>query len=157
MREIEDASSVSVGEPLPRIAAVEASGGLKVRIAWADDVRPPTIVDLAPDVFTFRAYVPLRDDAGLFGTVHVINGGAALGWGADDGIDMPVTAIERLADEIMSTADFQAFLKRTNLTRDAAAAQFGISRRLVGYYASGQPIPRYIALACSYLEARNAA
>lgn len=154
---IEHASRVTVGEPLPNIASVEARGGLSVSITWTENMRPCAIVDLAPDIFTFKTYAPLRDDPELFSTVHVIDGGAALGWGADDRVDMPATAIERLADEVMSTEDFQAFLKRTNMTRDAAAAQFGISRRLVGYYASGQPIPRYIALACSYLESRNAA
>ncbi len=125
MRGTDGSSTFSVGEPLPNIAAVEASEGLSVSVAWADDTRPRATVDLAPDILTFKSYAPLRDDPELFRTVHVINGGSALGWGADDRIDMPATAIERLADEVMSTADFQAFLKRTNLTRDAAAAQSG--------------------------------
>lgn len=152
-----DEFSNSVEEPLPNIAAVEAGEGLSVSVTWSETTQLNTRVDLAPDIFTFRTYAPLRDNPELFRTVHVINSGSALGWGSDDGIDMPSTAVERLASEVMSTLNFQAFLKRTNLTRDAAAAQFGISRRLVGYYASGQPIPRYIALACSYLESRSAA
>ena len=157
MQEIETISNaIVVGEPLPRIAAVQPQGGLSVSITWATSPEPVT-VDLAPDILTFKTYVPLRNDLALFKTVHVMTGGAALGWGADDGIDMPATAVERLAEEVMSTTDFQAFLKRTNLTWDAAAAQFGISRRLVGYYASGQPVPRYIALASAYLESRTAA
>lgn len=156
MRKTDETSIVVEGEPLPRIASVASLEGLVVSVVWAGHPQP-AIVDLAPDILTFKTYAPLRDDPALFETVHVISGGAALGWGVDDGIDMPATAVERLAEEVMSTADFQAFLKRTNLTWDAAAAQFGISRRLVGYYASGQPVPRYIALACAYLEARTAA
>lgn len=157
MREIEDPPPLSVGEPLPLIASVATRGGFRVAVGWVGESRPSAEVDLAPDVFTFKVYAPLRDDPKLFDTVHVVDDGTALGWGQDTSIDMPATAVERLADEVMSTEDFQAFLRRTKMTRDAAAAQFGISRRLVGYYASGQPIPRYIAMACRYLELRSAA
>ena len=65
---------------------------------------------------------------------------------------MPATAVERLATDVMSNDDFAGFLTRNNLSLDAAAGQLGISRRLVAYYAKNRPIPRYIALACRYIE-----
>ncbi|MBV8746324.1 MAG: hypothetical protein JO134_14905 [Xanthobacteraceae bacterium] len=56
----------------------------------------------------------------------------------------------------MSSADFRAWLERHNFTYDAAAAQLGISRRLVAYYASKRDLPRYIVLACRYLDTESA-
>ena len=52
----------------------------------------------------------------------------------------------------MTPADFSAFLERHALSLDAAAAELGISRRLVAYYAKEREVPRYIALACAYLD-----
>ena len=108
--------------------------------------------DLAPHVLTFALYRPLRENRELFETVHVAADGAAIAWGPGEEIDMPATAIERLATDAMSNGDFAAFLTRNNLSLDAAAGQLGISRRLVAYYAKNRPVPRYIALACRYLE-----
>ena len=69
--------------------------------------------------------------------MHLTAGGTAIAWGDDGEIDMPATALERLAGEQMSGLDFSEFLARNKLTYEAAAASLGISRRLVGYYASG--------------------
>jgi hypothetical protein len=99
-----------------------------------------------------KVFAPLRNDPGLFQTVHIVEGGAAIAWGDDDKIDMAATTVERLADESMTPADFSAFLERHSLSLDAAAAQLGISRRLAAYYAKDREIPRYIALACAYLD-----
>ena len=87
--------------------------------------------------------------------MHLTAGGTAIAWGDNGEIDMPATALERLAGEQMSGLDFSEFLARNKLTYEAAAASLGISRRLVGYYASGRPVPRHIALACRYLEAER--
>ncbi|HUJ83957.1 MAG TPA: MucR family transcriptional regulator, partial [Candidatus Acidoferrales bacterium] len=87
-----------------------------------------------------------------FQTVHIVEGGAAIAWGDGDEIDIAATTVERLADESMTPADFSAFLQRHSLSFDAAAAQLGISRRLVAYYVKEREIPRYIALACAYLD-----
>ena len=139
---------------MPRLASVAPAEGLSITVEWADGPRTGRrdIVDLAPDILTYRFYRPLRDDPKLFATLHPVDDGAAIAWGEDETIDMPATAVERLADQSMVAADFSAFLTRNRLTFDAAAAQLGISRRLVAYYASGQPIPRHIALACERLD-----
>lgn len=142
-----------VGQPMPRLASVAPAGGLSLAVTWAEGPRAgiAETVDLAPDIMTYRFYRPLRDDVDLFASVRVDDDGAAVVWG-DETIDMPATAIERLAESAMVAEDFSAFLKRNDLTFDGAAAQLGISRRLVAYYAGGRPIPRYIKLATERLD-----
>jgi len=145
---------VRVGDPLPELASVRPAYGHSIEVTWAAGPRRERteVVDLAPDIFTYKVYRPLRDDPDLFQTVHVAHDGIAVAWGDQDEIDMPATAIERLAEEAMSLADFVAFLERHRFTFDAAAAELGISRRLVAYYAAGRPIPRTLALACAYID-----
>jgi hypothetical protein len=151
---------ILVGKPLPWIASVVADGGFVVRVTWrgrvASRTRKAEPIDLAPAIFTYKIYRPLRDNPRLFRSVHVVHDGNAIAWGAEDEIDMSAAMLERLADERMVKADFRAFMGRNKLTLDAAAAQLGISRRLAAYYASGErPVPRYIALACRSLDRRR--
>jgi len=146
---------VQVGPPMPQIGSVEADSEFSIRVTWLGNVNPslPTAIDLAPIILTYKFYRPLRDNRELFRTVHIINDGTAIAWGPNDEIDMPATAIEHLASEVMENSDFRSWLEKNRLTLDAAATQLGISRRLTAYYASGEkPIPRYIALACAYLD-----
>ena len=146
--------AIRVGDPLPRIASVVARAPFVIDVQWANGEAQS--VDLSPDIFTYKFYAPLRDDAKLFASVHAIRDGSAIAWGENEEIDMPATAVERLASEIMEPADFSAFLKRNKLTYDAAAAQLGLSRRQVAYYASEKKAPRHVALACAFLERRFA-
>ncbi len=98
MSGIEDDAVLAIGDPLPEILAVaRGAGPFEVAVTWRDGAR--VVVDLAPDIFTFKTFAPLRDDPDLFGTVHVVNEGSAVAWGYRDEIDMPATAIERLAEE----------------------------------------------------------
>jgi len=143
---------IKAGDPLPRIASVSPREKFAVAVRWKDGREQ--IVDLAPDIFTYRFDKPLREDAALFASAHVTDGGAAIAWGDEEQIDMPATSLERLAAESMEPADFSAFMRRHQLTLDSAAAQLGLSRRLIAYYASERSIPRHVALACRYLDAR---
>jgi hypothetical protein len=146
---------ISVGDPMPRLVSVAWQGAYGIAVRWAPGSareHDAGLVDLAPLILTLKFYKPLRDNSELLETVHTIEDGSAIAWGADDAIDMAATSIERLAEEQMSSADFRAWLEQHKLTYDAAAAQLGISRRLVAYYADERPIPRYIALACRYLD-----
>ena len=101
---------------------------------------------------TYKVYRPLRENPELFKSVHLTADGAAIAWGNDDAIDMAATTVERLAEEAMEPSDFRGWLERHHFTYEAAAAQLGISRQLVGYYAGKHRVPRYIALACRYLD-----
>jgi hypothetical protein len=145
---------IRVGDPLPRIASVSPHQRWTVTVIWADGDRQ--VVDLAPVIFTYKFYRPLRTDEALFRSVHILDEGSALAWGADDAIDMDASTVARLAEEAMEPAEFAEFLARHKLTYEAAAAQLGISRRLVAYYASERRAPRHIALACAYLEQKLA-
>ncbi len=150
---------ISIGEPMPRLASVACHGAYEIVVGWAAGStreHNADLVDLAPLILTYKLYRPLRDNPDLLKTVHMIEGGSAIAWGVDDAIDMAATSIERLAEEQMSSADFRAWLESRKFTYDAAAAQLGISRRLVGYYADQRPVPRYIALACRYLDLERA-
>jgi hypothetical protein len=144
--------AISVGEPMPRLASVAHHGAYEITVEWVAG-STADVVDLAPLVLTHKFYKPLRDNPDLLKTAHMIEDGSAIAWGVDDAIDMAATSIERLAEEQMSPADFRAWLEQNKLTYDTAAAQLGISRRLVAYYANQRSVPRYIALACRYLEA----
>lgn len=147
-------TEIVVDRVLPRIDAVTAVAPAKVVVTWSGTTREGATetVDLAPMLFAFKLYKPLRDDPGAFGSVHVAAHGSTIAWGEDEEIDMSAGAVEELAEQAMTTADFKAFLKRHGLTLEAAAAQLGIGRRLVAYYAGGRDIPRVIALACAHLD-----
>jgi hypothetical protein len=151
--------TVRVGDPMPRLASVAHHDGMEVAVSWRSGLRAgkADVVDLAPAIMTYKVYRPLRDDPGLFKSVHLTADGTAIAWGADDTIDMAATTVELLAEETMTSSDFRAWLERHALTYEAAAAQLGISRRLVGYYAGKRSVPRYIALACRYLDSQHSA
>jgi hypothetical protein len=145
---------IRVGEPMPSIEKVVASDATRVCVTWNRGSHKgiTTEVDIAPLIYSKKIFAPLRNDPTFFRTVHIIEGGAAIAWGDDEKIDMAATTVERLANESMTPADFSAFLQRHSLSLDAAAAQLGISRRLAAYYAKEREVPRYIALACAYLD-----
>ncbi|MBK1624572.1 hypothetical protein [Afifella marina] len=140
---------------MPRLAAARPLAGLSVAVDWAEGPRRgrSEIIDLSPLIGQFRIYAPLRDDPALFADLVLADEGETLEW--DGGrIDMAATSVERLAEEQMTGADFEAFLRRNNLTRHAAAAELGRSLRAIqGYVASQSPIPRVVALACRGFEA----
>lgn len=146
---------IAIGEELPCLKSIQPAGGFSVTVEWAVGARKGKIetVDLSPSILTFKLYRPLRDDEALFATVHLVEDGDAIAWG-DGSIDMAATTVEQLAEEVMTNDDFAAFLKRNELTLDAAAGHLGISRRQVAYYAKSRAVPRLVALACEALERR---
>jgi hypothetical protein len=153
-----ETDAVVVGRVLPRIASVVAKPPSTVLITWAEGEREGTTeaVDLAPMLFVYKIYKPLRDHPELFKAVRVAADGTALAWGEEEAIDISASAILDLAEQAMTEADFRQFLVRHNFTLDSAAAALGISRRLVAYYRKGRTIPRTVALACAYLDTQLA-
>jgi hypothetical protein len=146
---------IAVGDPLPRLAAVEpANGPTSVSVTWASGSRAgrTEIIDLAPLIYTFRVLKPLRENPALFASVHLGEWGASIVWGDDPDLEIGADALEELAEETMTNIDFASFMKRHRLSLDAAAAWLGVSRRLIAYYAKERQIPRPIALACKYLD-----
>ncbi|KQT61351.1 hypothetical protein ASG52_00220 [Methylobacterium sp. Leaf456] len=151
---------IAVGDPLPRLAAVEpAEGAYDVALTWAEGARAcrRDVIDLAPIILTFKVFRPLRGDAALFAAVRLGEGGASSVWPGNPDLDIGADSLEELAEETMTNVDFAAFLERNGLTYDAAAVQLGVSRRMVAYYAKSHAVPRLVGLACRYLELRGAA
>lgn len=150
---------ITVGEPLPRLASVEAVGEpYAVAVTWAEGARSGRreVIDLAPVILTFKVFRPLRDDAGLFRTVRLGDRGASIVWPGNADLDIGADSLEELAEETMTNAEFAAFLQRHGLTYEAAAARLGLSRRMVAYYAKSHAIPRVMALACRYIDLQAA-
>src|SRR5262249_44989663 len=129
---------------------------LMVEVTWSEGPRASRTekVDLAPLINSMKFYRPLRDDEALFQTVHIVDDGEVLAWGENDAIDMAATSVVRLAEDMMTANDFRAFLRFVNYTQNTAAAQLGYSRRQIGYYLKGDPIPRVCVLACQTLKLR---
>lgn len=148
------ADTIVVGRKLPRIRSVVHHARYEVEVSWSGTTRDGAteVVDLAPLIFRLRFYAPLRDDESLRRAVHVVNDGTALAWGETDDIDMAAVSVLRLAEDIMSAADFTAFMRRHGFTFERIAAELGISKRLAGYYAAGRAIPRPIAMACELID-----
>jgi hypothetical protein len=146
---------VTVGRPLPKLAeAAPGPGRFTVTVRWAEGSRAGRTdhVDLAPAIFTFKVFKPLRDGAVPFAGLRLGDWGASVIWPGHDDLDIGAETIEELAEAAMTNADFSRFLKRNRLTLDAAAAHLGIGRRLVAYYAKEREIPRTVALACRELD-----
>jgi hypothetical protein len=142
----------------PRISEIRALPDFRLAIVWAEGPRigRTDFVDLAPVINTYKLYRPLRNNEELFQTARLVDDGNVVEWG-DGTIDMSAESIEELADEVMAPQDFASFLRRNDLSQEAAAALLGYSQRQIGNFVSTGPIPRVVALACYGYEARSGA
>ena len=152
-----DDDILKAGDPLPTIERVEpANGPYSLLVKWATGRRVgEEVIDLAPHLFAFKVYRPLRDDRDLFAKVTVSDDGTAVLWPGDVDLEVSADALEELAEDKMTSERFGQVLRELNLTFDSAAVQLGISRRLVAYYAKEREVPRYISLACEALKTRR--
>jgi hypothetical protein len=144
---------------MPIVGAVAAKADLIVEVTWKAGSRAgiTEILDLAPIVNAGKFFRRLRRDRALLDDVHVIAFGNAIAWGDDDEIDLSATSLERLAEETMRADDLRQFLESQDLTETALAAILDYSRRqIVGFVNGESVIPRTVALACRYIEIRNA-
>ncbi|MCJ2071562.1 DUF2442 domain-containing protein [Methylobacterium sp. J-030] len=146
---------VTMGQPLPKLASVvPADRPYTVIVTWAAGARLGCTdkVDLAPVIFTFKVFRPLRDGSVPFDAVRLGAWGGSIRWEGNDDLEIGAETIEELAAAAMTNVEFSDFLRRNGLTLDAAAAHLGIARRRVAYFAKDREIPRYIALACRQLD-----
>ncbi|RUU11256.1 DUF2442 domain-containing protein [Mesorhizobium sp. USDA-HM6] len=142
-----DNDIVTVGGPLPRIAAVTVIDGRRVRITWSDG--NSVTVDLAPVLNSRRHFIPLRDNEELFATVRVNEDGNAIEW--DGGIELSAVWIKTLPAVGMENGEFRRIMDFLEYSLDGMALQLEISRRQVANYRGSAPIPNSIALATRYL------
>jgi hypothetical protein len=142
---------------IPAMSAVKPAEKLSVEVTWSEGRRAGRTekVDLAPLINSLRIYKALRNNRALFETVRLLDDqGDIIAW-SDGEIDMDSTAIERLAEDMMTANDFKAFIDHLDFTHNTAAAQLGYSRRQIENFLAGtKPIPRVCALACLALRHR---
>jgi hypothetical protein len=145
---------LDTGAPIARIAKIRVVEPNTLEISWAEGARAgrTDVLDLTPLIGSYKIYRPLRGNAELFATAHLIEDGDVVAWNGPD-LEMTAELIETLAEQAMTPDDFARFLARNNLTHEAAAALLGRSRRQIEYYLQRGPIPRIVALACFGYEA----
>ena len=106
-----NAISIVAGE-MPKLSAVRAAENLCVEVVWAKGPRGTRTetVDLAPIINSLKAYKRLCTDRTLFESVRHAEEGEVIAWGEDDAIEMAVTTVERLAEEMLTALGFQIFI-----------------------------------------------
>ncbi len=142
---------------LGKIASVAMLSDRKLEIGW-DDGRVAS-VDLSEVIDARKALTPLRKKS-EFARVAVSGDGWSLEW--PSGVDFGAAQLRRWADEqageIMRASAFRAWMDEHSLTQEAAAQALGLSRRMIGYYLSGEkPIPKTVLLATEGWAAREEA
>ena len=95
---------VDSGIPAPRIAKIRVTGDMRLAVEWAEGLRASKSdeIDLSPAINSYKFYRPLRGNAVLFATAHLVDDGYAVAW-VDGEIDMSADTIETLAAEPMCT------------------------------------------------------
>ncbi len=130
------------------LVAVKARAGSVLHLTFADGAEFD--VNLADTIRRHPTLAALADPA-VFRRAKLGPWGGTVIWGKDE--------LELAADNLRARAIEQAggyshegiaeWMYRHNLTQQQAADALGLSRRMLGYYLSGEkPVPRTVALAC---------
>lgn len=141
---------VSVGRPLPRLAAATIVDGTQVRVTWRDG--NSITVDLDPVLHSHRHFIPLRKNEELFQTLRVNEEGTALEW--DNAIELSAMWIATLPAVSMENYEFRMIMDDLAMSLDGMASALAVSRRMIAAYRGTKPIPTTIALASRYLFER---
>ena len=136
-----------------KITRVDPLPPARLRVTWESGKQSE--VDVG-EYFQAPGHERLRDPV-FFQTVQAEEWGHGVEWPAAD-IGIPAQALYRLSKEqsgdAFPTADFNAWMKRHDLSLSAAARALHLTRRTIIYYSTGaKPIPAYIGLACRGWEA----
>ena len=124
-----------------------------LEVTWSDRTR--LRVDLSPVARISKPLAPLRDP-NFFARARLSDDGFAVEW--SDTVDLSGVQLWRWGQEqagqYMPTVDFCSWMERNRLSNTAAAKALGLTRRMVGYYASGEkPVPLTVKLATLGWEA----
>lgn len=130
----------------------------KLTVEFDDGLR--VTLDMMPIVRRRANLAPLADQE-IFQRVKVAEDGWSIEW-PEANIDFGTHQLRRWADEqagrTMPAERFREWMQRNGLTYDSAADALGLSRRTIGYYASGeQPVPKTVMLATEALDSRQVA
>lgn len=144
---------ITVGNPIPRVAAAFPLDGRKVKVVWANG--SVKVVDLAGALASRRIFIPLRDNDELFRTLRVSELGDGIEWNGPD-LEFSALWLDRLPEAEFNNEDFRRAMDTLNRSLEGMAADLEISRSLVAEYRKDKPIPRHVALATRYLLGRAA-
>lgn len=142
---------ISAGRPLARISEASALDARNAKIVWSSGKEQ--VVDLLPALASHRAFVQLRSDDQLFGTLHAGEDQDSVVW--SNGLELSAAWIEELADPGLDNSEFREAMEALHLSLDGMAARLGVARRLIADYRKNKPIPKHIALATRYLLDRK--
>lgn len=138
----------------PRIEDVKALPDMRLRITWSTG--ECFAVDLAEPITRLNALAPLRDPT-FFARVQVGEWGHSVLW--NDEIDLGADRLyERCKEQAgeFSPRQFDAWMKRHQLSLTTAADALGLSRRMIAHYRTGsRPIPKIVDLACKGWEVQH--
>jgi len=137
-----------------KLVGAEAIGPKRLELVWDDGRRLP--LDLGEVIGAQRRLAALSKQS-EFVRVQVSGDGWSLEWPC--GIDFGAAQLRRWAEEqageLMRAEDFRAWVERYRLTQEGAAQALGLSRRMIGYYLSGEKaIPKTVLLATEGWAAR---
>ncbi len=123
----------------PLTLEIDWSTGETLRAELAGWLRPP--------------FDALNDPA-LLAQMQVDDWGGGLNW--PDGLDLGADTLYELCRKqagLPTASEFDAWMKRNNLSLQTAADSLGMTRRMVAYYRTGsRAIPRVVGLACKGWE-----
>ena len=129
--------------PNPRIALVRPGTGRTVTVTWKDGTEHE--IDLTAWFSGSPMFAPLLADDAQFAMAQVGEWGSALHWTGD--LEIPDDALWALGLE-QEAARFRDWRKARSLTQEQAAAELGLSTRMLAYYEAGShPIPKTVTLA----------
>jgi len=136
----------SMKRTTPKALQVTALEPYKLRIKW--DTGDTLDVDIEEQLRSVPEYAPILQPD-VFRRVHIAEWGGSIEWFDTEFGDDNVYAWTREQMGEASHEMFFAWMRRNNLSLDAAAEALGMSRRMVAYYRMGRkPIPKYVWLAC---------
>jgi hypothetical protein len=152
---LSDDEVLDSGVPAVRAAAVDVPGPHWVRVRY-EDARTAE-ADLAGLTSRSPALGALRDPAAV-AQVELVHDGAALRFGGDPRVEIGADLILDLAERqrAMTGAEFAAWMRRHELSENAAADVLGLARRTVQGYKKSSALPTLVAVACRAFDADRA-
>ena len=138
----------------PRIRDVSpAKAPFCITVTWYDG--KTSTIDLTEPIKELEIFAPL-EDADFFARVRPDEWGWSIKWNED--IDLGADTLWRMSleqkGEAMRPAAFRAWRERSHLSLTQAAAELGLSRRMIVYYEQGRKlIPKTVMLATLGFEA----
>lgn len=130
------------------LVAVKAKAGHVLHLEFEDGAEFD--VDLSAIIKRYPTLVALADPA-VFKRAKLGAWGGTVTWGTDE-LEMAADNLRARAVEQaggFSHEDLLQLMHRHKLTQQQAADVLGLSRRMLGYYLSGEKVvPRTVALAC---------